>query len=88
MDMTYSSEFVRCSKVEYILSIPAMWSDSAKALMVQAAEDAGFGSHRDDFNLMSETVCAATYTLKATEPNNLKARVVYYFCHITVTNLY
>jgi molecular chaperone DnaK (HSP70) len=88
MDMTYSSRFVRESKVEYILTIPASWSDSAKALMVKAAEDAGFGSLGVDFNLVSEPECAAAYTLKATEPNNMKVRVLYYLSYITVTDLY
>jgi len=88
MEIAYGSKLVRDSKVEYILTIPAIWSDSAKALMVKAAENAGFGSHRVDFNLISEPECAAAYTLKSTEPNNLKARVLYCFNHITVTDLY
>lgn len=86
--MAYISDLVQDSKVEYILTIPAIWSDSAKALMVKAAENAGFGSHQVDFNLISELECAAAYTLKETGPNNLKARVLYYLNHITLTDLY
>jgi len=88
MEMAYISDLVQDSKVEYILTIPAIWSDSAKALMVKAAENAGFGSHQVDFNLISELECAAAYTLKETGPNNLKARVLYYLNHITLTDLY
>ncbi|KAF8245037.1 actin-like ATPase domain-containing protein [Wilcoxina mikolae CBS 423.85] len=71
IERTYDARFVCDSTVEYVLTIPAIWSDSAKALMVQAAESAGFGSHRDDFNLVSEPESAAAYTL--VQSNNLKA---------------
>jgi molecular chaperone DnaK (HSP70) len=72
---TYGAQLVRDSTVEYVLTIPAIWSDSAKALMVQAAESAGFGSHRDDFNLVSEPESAAAYTLKTIQLNNLNASI-------------
>lgn len=75
IERTYDSRFVCDSMVEYVLTIPAIWSDSAKALTVQAAESAGFGIHRDDFNLVSEPESAAAYTLKAIQPNNLKASI-------------
>jgi molecular chaperone DnaK (HSP70) len=75
IERTYDTRFVYDSTVEYVLTIPAIWSDSAKSLMVQAAESAGFGSHRDDFNLVSEAESAAAYTLKAIQPNNLKESI-------------
>jgi molecular chaperone DnaK (HSP70) len=61
----------RAKKVHYVLTIPAIWSDVAKSLMIQAAEKAGFGKHRVDFELIGEPESAAAYTLKAIQPNNL-----------------
>jgi hypothetical protein len=75
IERTYQTLWVRESTVEYVLTVPAIWSDSAKNLMVQAAGKAGFGTHRVDFNLISEPESAAAYTLKAIEPNDLNASV-------------
>jgi molecular chaperone DnaK (HSP70) len=75
IERTYSTRFARDSKVEYVITIPAGWSDSAKALMVQAAESAGFGSYRHDFNFFSEPESAAAYTLSVIKPNYLKASI-------------
>ncbi|KAF8536961.1 hypothetical protein BDD12DRAFT_848723 [Trichophaea hybrida] len=69
IESTYPSDLVRNSKVEYVLTVPATWSDSARALMVKAAKGAGFGTHRDNFNLISESESAAVYTLKVIQPN-------------------
>ena len=69
---TYGSEWTLSTRKEYVLTVPAIWSDTAKSLMVQAAQDAGFGVHRVDFNLISEPEAAAAYTLRAIQPNNLE----------------
>jgi hypothetical protein len=74
----YSADSISDCGMEYVLTVPAIWSDSAKAQMVKAAEGAGFGSHQDDFNLINESECVATYSLKAIAPNNLKARLLYH----------
>lgn len=47
------------TKIFYVLTVPAIWTDPAKNLMVQAAENAGFGTHRVDFSLVSEPEAAA-----------------------------
>jgi hypothetical protein len=67
--------WVQENKVEYVLTVPAMWSDTAKDLMIQAAEDAGFGKHRVDFNLVSEPESAAAYALRAIQQNNLEVGI-------------
>jgi hypothetical protein len=72
IEVTYGSRVIRDSPMEYILTIPAIWTDSAKNLMIQAAERAGFGKHRDDFNLVGEPESAAVYALKEIKPNFLK----------------
>jgi hypothetical protein len=71
---TYGRECVDTSKVKYVLTIPAIWSDSAKGLMVKAAQDAGFGIHRTDFTLIGEPEAAAAYTLNVVPPNRLNVR--------------
>jgi len=42
-----------------LLIVKAIWSDAAKNLMVRAAEAAEYGTHRDDFELVSEPESAA-----------------------------
>jgi len=69
IEQTYDAEWVRELKIEYVLTVPAIWSDSAKSLMVQAAKAAGYGNHRVDFNLVSEPEAAAAYALKVIQPN-------------------
>jgi hypothetical protein len=69
---TYESQWVEDSKISYVLTVPAIWSDSAKNLMIQAAQRAGYGTHRVDFDLISEPEAAAAYTLKAIQPNHLR----------------
>jgi hypothetical protein len=71
IERTYGTAWVRAAKVEYVLTVPAMWSDSAKNLMVQAVEKAGFGTHCVDFNLISESEALAQYTFKVTQPYNV-----------------
>ena len=71
IERTYSVEFVRNAEIEYVLTVPAIWTDSAKDLMVKAAINAGFGKHRRNFNLVSEPEAAAAYTLRAIQPNDL-----------------
>ncbi|KAL7267654.1 hypothetical protein RUND412_009750 [Rhizina undulata] len=65
IERRFHSEFIRRTKTEYVLTVPAVWSDSAKALTVQAARNAGFGEHGVNFNLIGEPEAAAAYTLQA-----------------------
>jgi len=76
IERTYDVEWVRESKIEYVLTVPAIWSDSAKSLMVQAAKAAGYGNHRVDFNIVSEPEAAAAYALKVIQPNNLNVSML------------
>lgn len=58
------------TKVEFVLTVPAVWSDSAKNATLQAAERAGMGNIHE-LKLISEPEAAAVYTLKAIQPNHL-----------------
>jgi molecular chaperone DnaK (HSP70) len=68
---TYGPDWIRNAEIEWVLTVPAIWTDTATDLMVQAATKARFGRHRYDFNLVSEPEAAAAYTLKAIQPNDL-----------------
>lgn len=68
VEQTYLMEDI---PIMTIITIPAIWNDMAKDLMVQAAVKAGFGVHRLDFQLISEPEAAAAYTLKGSDAVNL-----------------
>ena len=59
IERAYEKDWVRGAKITYVLTVPAIWTDPAKALMVQAAEAAGYGDHRVGFNLVSEPEAAS-----------------------------
>ena len=74
----YGAAVLRSSKLEYVLPVPAIWSNSAKARMVEAAEGAGYGLHRTDFSLIGEPESAAAYVLREIK-NNLKVSAHFRF---------
>lgn len=71
IESSYEPEFVHLSKPFFVLAVPAIWSDRAKAHMVEAATKAGFGNHRVDFELIGEPEAAAAYTIKIIQPQEL-----------------
>ena len=72
IERTYGSGWTLSTRKEYVLTVPAIWSDAAKSLMVQAVQDAGFGVHRVDFSLISELEAVAAYTLRSIQSDRLK----------------
>ncbi|KAI2642096.1 actin-like ATPase domain-containing protein [Xylaria nigripes] len=66
----YGESFMASTKVEFVLTCPAVWSDAAKNITLQAAERAGMGS-KSEIQMISEPEAAAVYTLKAIQPNHL-----------------
>lgn len=66
----YGESFMASTKVDFVLTCPAVWSDAAKNTTLQAAERAGMGS-RSEIQMISEPEAAAVYTLKAIQPNHL-----------------
>lgn len=67
----------------YCLTVPAMWSDRAKALMREAAVIAGLvkeNDHRDRLMLISEPEAAAIYCEKKCEQFNLKSGDRFMIC--------
>ncbi|CAI4217302.1 unnamed protein product [Parascedosporium putredinis] len=66
----YGESFMASTKVDFVLTCPAVWSDAAKNTTLQAAERAGMGS-KSEIQMISEPEAAAVYTLKAIQPNHL-----------------
>lgn len=67
----YGESFMASTKVDFVLTCPAVWSDAAKNTTLQAAERAGMGA-KSQIQMISEPEAAAVYTLKAIQPNHLK----------------
>ncbi|KAL2290153.1 hypothetical protein FJTKL_00638 [Diaporthe vaccinii] len=66
----YGESFMTSTKVDFVLTCPAVWSDYAKNTTLQAAERAGMGA-KSSIQMISEPEAAAVYTLKAIQPNHL-----------------
>ncbi|EPS43230.1 hypothetical protein H072_2762 [Dactylellina haptotyla CBS 200.50] len=63
----YGREYIEVTPIDFVLTVPAIWSDKARNLTKEAARRAGFGSRPDDrINLVSEPEAAAIYTIKST----------------------
>lgn len=58
----WGEHMVSTTKIEYVLSVPAVWSDAAKDCTLKAATKAGIGPA---VSLMSEPEAAMIYCLKA-----------------------
>ena len=54
---------MQMTKVDFVLTVPAIWSDAAKKKTEDAAIRAGMGNEHD-LQLLSEPESAAVYTLK------------------------
>ena len=67
----YGQSFMSTTKVDFVLTVPAVWSDAAKNATLQAAERAGMGN-RHELQLISEPEAAAVYTLKTIPPSGMK----------------
>ncbi|KAK6353138.1 hypothetical protein TWF696_005128 [Orbilia brochopaga] len=63
----HPKEYIEVTPIEFILTVPAIWSDKARNLTKDAAKRAGFGSRKDDrIRLVSEPEAAAIYTIRST----------------------
>lgn len=69
--------FMATSRVDVILTVPAVWSDAAKDATLTAAKRAGMGNN---ITLISEPEAAAVYTLKSMQPTHLRVGHNYIVC--------
>ncbi|KAG6006762.1 hypothetical protein E4U21_006747 [Claviceps maximensis] len=67
----YGRSFLATTRVDFVLTCPAVWSDAAKHRTLVAAEGAGMGD-RSCIQMISEPEAAAVYTLRAIQPNHLR----------------
>ncbi len=65
--------------IEYIMTVPAVWSDSAQAKTRACAEKAGMGLG-SALHMISEPEAAAMYALDAMDPHNLKVGDTFVVC--------
>jgi hypothetical protein len=65
----YGEYFVKSTRIEIVLTVPAIWTDAAKEATLDAAMNAGMGSN---IRMISEPEAAAVYTLQAIQPNCLR----------------
>lgn len=65
----YGEFFINTTRLEFVLTVPAIWSDAAKEATKAAAKRAGI---REEIRMISEPEAAAVYTLQAIQPNHLK----------------
>jgi molecular chaperone DnaK (HSP70) len=75
----YGESFMQKTKIEFVLTVPAVWSDSAKNATLLAAERAGMGDV-GSLKIISEPEAAAVYTLKAIQPNHLQLEDNFIVC--------
>ena len=59
------------TQIEFIITIPAVWSDSARMKTRKCAQDAGMGSG-SSLHMISEPEAAATFALDAMDPHDVK----------------
>ncbi|KZF20017.1 actin-like ATPase domain-containing protein [Xylona heveae TC161] len=67
----YGKSFISMTNVEFVLTVPAVWSDAAKDATLKAAERAGMGDSHN-LKLISEPEAAAVYTLKSMPYSHLR----------------
>lgn len=79
LNRRYGESFMAMTRVEFVLTVPAVWSDSAKNATLQAAEKAGMGK-KHELRLISEPEAAMLHALKTVQPHNLKVGDNFVIC--------
>jgi molecular chaperone DnaK (HSP70) len=72
-------EIIRSTPVEYIITVPAMWSEAAQAKTRQCAEKAGMNKYAS-VHIISEPEAAAIYALDSMDPTSLHVGDTYVLC--------
>ncbi|KAI9868850.1 MAG: hypothetical protein M1813_004701 [Trichoglossum hirsutum] len=78
----WGKEFVNQTPKEFVLSVPAIWSDQAKAKTMDCALNAGFGGKNKEINvrLISEPEAAAVYTITTLPDCSLQLNDTFLIC--------
>ncbi|KAK3677146.1 hypothetical protein LTR78_002684 [Recurvomyces mirabilis] len=67
--LEFGEAFMASTKMEFVLTVPAVWSDKAKDATLRAARKAGIPGN---IRMISEPEAAAVYTLQSIQPNHLE----------------
>ncbi|KAL8786640.1 MAG: hypothetical protein Q9213_002669 [Squamulea squamosa] len=65
--------------IVFVITVPAIWSDRAKAAMRRCAEQAGMGTG-SGIHMVTEPEAAATYALQALDPHSTKIGDTFVLC--------
>lgn len=79
LDKRYGKAFMANTKIDYILTVPAVWSDAAKDATLRAAEMAGLHKSRN-LQMITEPEAAGLYALKQMEGVTLAEGDTYIVC--------
>ena len=77
-----SEGIVKSTPLEFVVTVPAIWSDLAKDKTKQACQKAaGLSATKSPIHLISEPEAAAIYALHGLDPHGLKVgeRCVFFF---------
>lgn len=72
--------FVRNVPLEFILTVPAIWSDLAKSKTLDACQRAGGPFQNRPITLISEPEAAAIYTMHGLDPHGLQVNESFVIC--------
>ncbi|KAF2254078.1 actin-like ATPase domain-containing protein [Trematosphaeria pertusa] len=78
----WTQDFIKGTPHDYVLSVPAIWSDKAKDRTLKCALSAGFGDESDpsSIKLVLEPEAAAVYTITTLPNCALKVNDVFVVC--------
>ncbi|KAL8771827.1 MAG: hypothetical protein Q9209_002765 [Squamulea sp. 1 TL-2023] len=65
--------------IEFVITVPALWSDRAQTLTRRCAEQAGMGTG-SALHVISEPEAGAIYALDAMDPHNIKVGDTFVLC--------
>jgi molecular chaperone DnaK (HSP70) len=71
LEATYGAYALKTKRIDWVITVPAVWSMKAKADTLDCARDAGIGAGQR-VSIVSEPEAAAAYALQTIEPMNLK----------------
>jgi len=72
-----AASILRTTPIEYIITVPAVWSDAAQAKTRSCAEAAGMGKN---LQIISEPEAAAIYALHAMDPHSIQVGDTFVLC--------
>ena len=71
------ASIIKSTPIEYIITVPAVWSDNAQAKTRSCAFNAGMGK---DLQIISEPEAAAIYALHAMDPHSIQVGDTFVLC--------